>query len=336
MTRGSRWTCAAALAIALSLLAARPALADDSEKARARALLVEGNQLLDDGDYAAALARFEQAYATYPSPALLLNIGTALRALDRHAEASNSYARWLRATRRPRHRAEVEEALAALDKLVGRVVLKINEPGASVSVGGAPVDKQIVGSVLRLEPGVHELVAQKDGFKPAVATVRLAAGEKRAVRLVLKRSLLPRPDEISEPDLADEDTDEDEMIEVASGSEDTVATSLEIAGFVAGGAGLISVAVGLKFGLDARRLGSEVDEAAAAGQLDVAAERTARGKSAENRFIAFTAVGGAAIIAGGVLYAMGHLRQRDREDRSIAVGPTVAPDLIGLAISGGF
>jgi hypothetical protein len=101
----------------------------------------------------------------------------------------------------------------------------------------------------------------------------------------------------------------------------------------------LSLAVGLKFGLDARRLAGDVDQLAASGADAVQiAETINEGERANGRFIAFTAIGGAALVAGGVLYAIGHLRGKDtgREraaGRSVAIAPAFGPDTVGLAIS---
>src|SRR3977135_2066269 len=73
-------------ALALALLALSGAVAsaaeDESpEKAQARMLLSQGNQLFERGDLRGALANFHAAYALYPSPKLLINAAAAEREL---------------------------------------------------------------------------------------------------------------------------------------------------------------------------------------------------------------------------------------------------------------
>ena len=73
-----RWLCALLVAGALSTVRAEE---ESPEKAQARMLLSQGNQLFERGDLRAALADFRAAYALYPSPKLLVNAAAAEREL---------------------------------------------------------------------------------------------------------------------------------------------------------------------------------------------------------------------------------------------------------------
>ena len=64
-------------------------------KAKAQSLLTEGSALYEKGDYADALDKFKQAFATYDSPKLLFNIGQANRDLGRPVEALEAFERFL-------------------------------------------------------------------------------------------------------------------------------------------------------------------------------------------------------------------------------------------------
>jgi tetratricopeptide (TPR) repeat protein len=351
MPRTHRFSCTA-FVVLVALLTSSAASAD-SNKARAQRLLAEGNALLDKGAYAQALESFREAYTAFPSPALLLNIGTALRGLERYAEANNNYNRWLAATRRPKHRSEVEAAIAELDRMVGRIEIDINELDVDVIIDGKEVDPRLYGNIVRVDPGVHQIVARKRGFRSAEATLAVGAGEKRTARLILQRpevatKSLEGPDRDTGDDLGDDDLgdddddDDDEASSTGRAPRDPAVRVLKISGIATAGVGLLSLAVGLKFGLDARRLAGDVDQLAASGADAVQiAEAIDDGERANGRFIAFTAIGGAALVAGGVLYAIGHLRgktaERERDSgRSVAITPAFGPDTLGLAISGDF
>lgn len=334
MTRTPRLVSTALLLAALLALP-RPAAADD-RKDRAQALLAEGNALLDSGSYAEALATFQRAYETFPSPALLLNIGTALRGLKRYAEANNHYNRWLAATRRPKHRSEVVAAIAELDRMVGRVEIQISELDADLTIDGSLVDHRLYGGVVRVEPGNHEIAARKSGFRVARSTITVGAGEKLTVHLVLER---PGTKATALPD--DDDEEDVELERRTDNGPDRVGQTLRVGGITVAGVGVLSLAIGLKFGLDARRLSGDVNQlAASSADPALIDQKNAEGRRADSRFIAFTAIGGAALVAGGVLYVMGRLRGDAADDRpdddELAVAPTVAPDLVGLSISGGF
>jgi tetratricopeptide (TPR) repeat protein len=64
-------------------------------KAKAQSLLTEGSALYEKGDYADALDKFKQAFATYDSPKLLFNIGQANRDLGRPVEALEAFEQFL-------------------------------------------------------------------------------------------------------------------------------------------------------------------------------------------------------------------------------------------------
>jgi outer membrane protein assembly factor BamD (BamD/ComL family) len=62
--------------VLLSLLAQAGAQTTDPEsKAKAQVLLKDGAQSYRQGAYADALEKFDQAYAIFPSPKLLINSG---------------------------------------------------------------------------------------------------------------------------------------------------------------------------------------------------------------------------------------------------------------------
>jgi len=68
--------CTSALVV-LSLLAQIAPPADPQAKSQAQGLLNAGWTLYEKGDHAGALEKFNAAYAAYPSPKLLFNIGQA-------------------------------------------------------------------------------------------------------------------------------------------------------------------------------------------------------------------------------------------------------------------
>ena len=58
-------------------------------------MLTEGSALYEKGDYAGALEKFNAAYAAYPSPKLMFNIGQADRDLSRPVEALEAFEKFL-------------------------------------------------------------------------------------------------------------------------------------------------------------------------------------------------------------------------------------------------
>lgn len=325
-----------ALSIFLAVATATAAHADD--KTDAQKLLDEGVALLNQSKPADALAKFERAYALYPAPALLLNIGTSLRALGRHAEAANAYARWIQAKTNPQQRAEVEEILSELDAQVGKVTLELDVSDAQITVDGKPVVP--AGKLLRLEVGSHAIVASKDG-KTARATVQIRPGSNETVSLGLapKATTPDTGDNTGDdsgppPDTGDTGPDpEIGITKPASGGGS--GTVLKIAGISTAALGVIAVGVGVKFGLDAKDINDELE---GVGPMDSwnqeLLDKFDEGESAETKFIVFTAIGAAAVIGGGVMTYLGFTSGSG--DESIALAPSVTGDSAGWVVSGRF
>ncbi|HEY5925491.1 MAG TPA: tetratricopeptide repeat protein [Kofleriaceae bacterium] len=103
--------------------------------------------------------------------------------------------------------------------------------------------------------------------------------------------------------------------------------TLRIAGLATAGAGVIALAVGVKFGLDAR---ADADAISNKDMSAWTAEDKARFENGEaaNRNMAIAyGVGGALVIGGAVMYFVGSRTQ---------VTPVVAPQSAGLAVMGRF
>jgi hypothetical protein len=176
----------AAVAAVGVVVCASPAFADDKAEKEARALFKEGNKALDEGNYVDALDMFKGAYARWPNPKILLNMGTALRALGRYAEAADTYERYLAdSSADPKKRPEVQKLLDEMSEKVGKIHVEVNEPGARVLVDGKAVGSSPQTITMRVDAGTHAVVAEKEGFALAAATISVAAGEERVVQLRL-------------------------------------------------------------------------------------------------------------------------------------------------------
>lgn len=183
---------------ALAFTAPLPAHADDeTAKNEARALLQGGNKLLEKGDRNGALGLFESAYAKYPSPLILINIGTTLRDLDRPAEAANAYARFVAAPGDFTDRVpKIKKLLAELDRSLGTIEVTVTPADAELSIGDAPFAAATLVPVWRARPGDVVVRARKDGFEPAEATVDVRRGKAAAVSLTLKEIATATPDPV--------------------------------------------------------------------------------------------------------------------------------------------
>jgi tetratricopeptide (TPR) repeat protein len=155
----------------LALLGARAAHADESEaRLRAQDLLNEGNLLFRNGDARGALDRYRAAYDAFPSPKLFLNIGLCEEGLGEHAQAMNSYTRFLAEAQEtlPAVRAEAEQHMHALEPLLTSIELTGSASGV-VTLDDAPAGIMPVKTPLWTKPGMHRLSVEQPG-KPAWVT----------------------------------------------------------------------------------------------------------------------------------------------------------------------
>ena len=155
-------------------------------KAAAKALVKAAFEHVYEGEHALALEKFERAHDLFPSPKILLNIGTTLNKLGRYAESAALYERYLRHPETDASReAEVRRELADVIERVAHLRILVNVDGATIVVDGKPV-RLGEGGEVRVDPGSHSIVASKKDHKTrTVSAFDVKARETRTVRLGL-------------------------------------------------------------------------------------------------------------------------------------------------------
>jgi tetratricopeptide (TPR) repeat protein len=112
--------------------------------------------------------------------------------------------------------------------------------------------------------------------------------------------------------------------------------SLRIAGLVVGGAGVVSLGVGVFFGIKAKQISDEItDHPMNMMWPDDIQDLEARGEAHEKKQIIFMIAGGAAVATGVALYLIGRSR-KSSDEQHVTLVPTASPESAGLAITGGF
>ena len=182
-----------ALAVVVLLFAA----AADGDKDAARALLAEGNDLLRDGRPADALERYEAAYDAYASPKILVNIGEALVALERRAEAADTFERALEELEPSDARDAVQARLDELRRSLGSLVVE-STPTSTVSLDGRALGATPL-SLPHVEPGTRSLELGAPGHAPARRDVEVREMETTTVAVTLAPLELVTPDPEPEP-----------------------------------------------------------------------------------------------------------------------------------------
>jgi len=175
----------AASLVLLALVAQTlPPSASPDEKAKAQALLKEGAKLYEKGALAPALEKFDQAYAAYPSPKLLFNIGQASRDLGRLAEAMTAFERFLsEATDAPVDMTT--EAKKSVGKL-GKLRIQCATAGAEVSLDGKPVGVAPIADLIWAMPGKHQVTARSANYAPAIEDVEVNANWVHTVVITMQ------------------------------------------------------------------------------------------------------------------------------------------------------
>jgi serine/threonine-protein kinase len=111
--------------------------------------------------------------------------------------------------------------------------------------------------------------------------------------------------------------------------------TLRIAGLVVGGAGVVSLGVGVFFGIKAKQISDDIsDHPMNEMWPDDIQDLEARGEAHEKKQIIFMIAGGAAVATGVALYLIG--RSRKSDEQQVTLVPTATPESAGLAITGGF
>ena len=184
--------CTSALVV-LSLLAQIAPPADPQAKSQAQGLLNAGWTLYEKGDHAGALEKFNAAYAAYPSPKLLFNIGQADRDLSRPVEAMEAFEKFLASDTdaSPETIAAARKAVAKLQDKLGRIRIDCQTAGAEVNIDGKSVGLTPLPDLVWATPGRHLIVASHPKATPVLENIDVIAGSVGTVTLRFRPPAIP-------------------------------------------------------------------------------------------------------------------------------------------------
>ena len=167
----------------------------DQEKAAARKLGWEGDDLWDQGDYAGALDRFERAFELAPVPLLAVRRAECLEKLGRWVEASNIYHKVaqtpLDATSPQADREAVsiaEERRWALSERLPLVTVSVTGEdleGATLYDNGQALTAESWNVEQPVDPGKHVFRLVQGKREAKEVRVELAEGGREHVQLFL-------------------------------------------------------------------------------------------------------------------------------------------------------
>jgi hypothetical protein len=195
MRRTSRKSRVSSLALAI-LLCAGVAHADDA-KEKSRAAFKRGVAQLKAQDWAGARASFEQAWALYQHPSILLNLGIARLKTGDPVLAEQDLARFLSedSGSSADEIAGAREALADARSKIGTLKVQVTPASARVLVDGKAVEvfrptdgSDGVIADVREKAGKHVVAASAQGFASDQRDVDLPAKGEVPVKLALVKS----------------------------------------------------------------------------------------------------------------------------------------------------
>lgn len=186
---------------ALTQITQDPAVQVDDPQKRtlAQGLMVEGVKQLQAKAYDQALANFLEAYNAFPSPKILLNIGSTLRDMGRLADAANTYQRYLTDPATGSERVtEVKELLLKLDAQLTILTIRVAPRLSTISIDAGSFIP--IGSTLitRVRPGLH-LIRIRNSDKWGEVTVNGFEGENKEVLASIQLEVPIEPPPTAKP-----------------------------------------------------------------------------------------------------------------------------------------
>lgn len=353
----SRASLSAVLVAASVVVAPGAARAvDPVDKAAAEALFAQGKQLVEAGDIAGAIAKFEASQKLDPGIGTLLYLADAY---ERAGRTASAWATFLEAAAAAKaagqsDREQIARTRAAMLKprlyqLTIALGAGAGVPGLEVRRDGNPIRPEVLGTPVPVDPGRYTIEASAPGKKPWSQTVDVPAsagqgtvtvpaladdGTVRSMDAAGSAAVTSAPAPVPASSPADSAAD-------GSSSGDSQRT----AGIVIGAVGLVGLGIGgVLAGLAVSKDGEADEHCEGTRCRDQEGEdlsRTARGLG--NGASVAMVVGGAALAAGIIVFltAPSARSALDRaappaRSRFVGVAPAAAPRYGGLAVTGRF
>jgi len=172
------------------------AAADDADPAREH--FNRGVALLDDSQFAGAVAELEKSRALRETAPVLFNLGLAYRGVGKYVDALDHFKRFLNVKDDVKHQkmaALAKTLISELEAALVHVEVRVTGGATSVRVDGKQVATGDGTHQAVLDPGKHDFEADREGYVSAHTTLELKAGAR--VDVSLDADEIPRPSRIS-------------------------------------------------------------------------------------------------------------------------------------------
>ncbi len=282
-----------------SVVAAQPEQPGSASIAAAEQLFNDARSLFDSGDFASACPRFEASYKLDAALGTLLNIATCYEKQGRMASAWGRYREVIAVATKVGDPARVKiarERADALEPTLPKLTIRARSSiaGMVVTRDDVPVDPAVLGVGIYVDAGSHTITATALGRKPFSTKVEIKDTDAKTVVL---DELAIDPEYKGPAPVATTIRVEQELLDPGR--------TRRIIGLSLGGVGIATMVAGLGFGAVARATYDTAFDDDLCDRTTLACtpkgqERTDRART-QSLVSNLVTVGGAAMIAGGVL-----------------------------------
>lgn len=278
-------------------VAAVAARAEDT--AAAREHYQKATAFFDLGKYQEAIKEFEAAYEAKNDPAFLYNLAQAHRLAGNPEQALRFYRTYLRRNPNPPNRADIDDRIKQLEKLVEQKAASQNSPPKETIQPSLPAPPAAAGAASPTWPPATS--------PPAPDAVALPPAAPAPVAVQAAPSSAPSP-----------------LAPVAPGDKKG-SRGLRIAGWVLAGVGVTAIIVGAAYGQAAQDAAKQIKTAADNNGMFTAELQAVDTRGRHDQTLEFTYLGiGAASIVGGIVcYYFGW--SSESSSPKVALVPSVSP-----------
>jgi hypothetical protein len=342
--------CAGAIT-ALSLFAAE-ARAGADEKIAAEALFDEGRRLMVEGKFAVACTKLEESERMDAAVGTLLYLAECYEKTGRTASAWATFREASSAARAggQLERARVgQERAARLEPLLVRLTINVAAddaqiPGFTLKRSTEVVPQALWGSAVPVDPGDYTVEASAPGYEPFSRRVTIGkeSMSTEVPRLVQSAASTAPTAPVNgagpvEPVVT---TPAPSPVPPPAANQGSGLSGMKIAGIVVAGAGVVSLAVGTVFGVNAISKNDDAKKAGCSGSVchdPKGVTLTNDADSAATVANVTVGLGLAALVGGGLLYFLSPSASSGAEQHaSFHVIPVVGPQGVGAFAEGRF
>jgi len=321
------------------------ALAQPEDRQAARPLFDEGRALMEQGHYAEACPKLEQAVKLFAGSGLILNLGDCYEHAGRTASAWARFADAAAAAARAKNtdaEAEANRRKALVESKLTRVVLQVSAEvsGLTLTLDGHEISHAQWGVPVPLDPGAHEIRAEARGFRPWSSSPTIDAPASTATVAIPALSPLAPETPVPTPVAAPVAAQPVAAAPTANPPPTEPATSNplgtpRILGLVAGGVGVTGLAVGTVFGLMSISQKNQQQSTCGSTPSCTGADH-AQAVNDHASAVTDGLVSTVGIVAGGALLVGGAVLFFAVPGPSVQVTPSVGASGGGLSLSGSF